>query len=170
MGKKNKRRASLMKEWPSDESCGVPCEDLLVPLKKIVFEGYEIKRRPVTQFTYTGYNIGKADRLYYPTPDERFSSRWLENETKFNRTLLDNILMTAFQLGIEQGRRIDRNQKYANSLLEDIVKARTKTVNKLREQLAQYDDTYANDNIPMEHEGTDLIIDEIEDSPDNVDA
>lgn len=170
MGKKNKRRASLMKDWPSDESCGVPCDDLLYPLKKIVYEGYELKRKPVMQFTYSGYNIGKVDRLYYPTPDERFSSRWLENDAKFNRTLLDNIFMTVFQLGIEQGRRIDYNQKYSNQLLEDIVKARTNTIKALRARLAKYEPSYAEDVIPMEHEDQDLLIEESEDPPNNVDA
>lgn len=170
MGKKNRRRVSLMKDWPSSESCGVSLEDLIYPLKRIVYEGYELKRKPLLQFTYAGYNIGKADRLYHPTPDERFSSRWLENEAKFNRTLMDNILITAIQLGMEQSRRREYNQKYTNALLEDIVKAQTTKIKELKAKLAQYDVNYAEENIPMEHEGDELIIEDSEVLPDNVDA
>jgi hypothetical protein len=170
MGKKNRRRVSLMKDWPSDESCGIPYEDLLHPLKRIVYEGYELKRKPLMQFAYAGYNIGKADRLYHPTPDERFSNRWLENESKFNRTLMDNILMTALQLGMEQARRKEYTAKYTNALLEDIVKAQTNKIKELKAQLAQYDVNFAEDNIPMEHEGNDLIIEDVEVLPSNVDA
>jgi hypothetical protein len=169
MGKKRRRHISLMKEWPSDENCGVPADDIIFPLKKIVYEGYKFERKPVVQFTYTGYNIGKAERLYHPTPDERFSSRWLQNESKFKRTLLDNILFTAFQLGVEQGRRLDKNQRYSNALLEDIVKSRTNQIKDLRAQLAQYDETYADIEIPMDHDGTDLIIEDPEDPSNNVD-
>lgn len=171
MGKRKKRRAILMREWPADETNALPYDDLIFPLKKIMHEGYKLERLPINQFVYTGYNIGKNEReVYFPTPEERFSSRWLENEKKWKRTLLDNILITAFQLGIEQGRRFERNQRYSSELLMDILNARTKTIKNLREKLGKYDETYKEDlSIPMEHEGEDLLIDKFECNLDNVD-
>jgi len=135
MGKKKKRHTSVMKDWPSDDCMGVQCDSLIFPLKKIIHEGYRLERLPTKQFTYTGYNIGKEERRFFPTPEERFAARWLDNETKHKRTLMDNVLMTVFQLGIEQGRRLDNPNRYNNVLLEDILKSRTKTIQELRRQI-----------------------------------
>jgi len=162
MGKKKKHNRCLMREWPHEGNRTVLCDELIEPLKKIVFEGYKLERLPLKQFTYTGYNIGKSDRLYYPTPDERFSSRWLENEQKFKRTLLDNVLMTVFQLGVEQGRRLDWYNRQTNELLSDIIKAKTKQIQELRQELSQYDESFQEEPpIPLELEDDELIIDQV---------
>src|SRR5882762_1861518 len=95
-----KPKYNLMKQWAEDNSCPPPME-LLPPLKKILTEGYEFKRKDLTYFNYLGYSIGQEDMLYSPTPVERFSPRWLNHEQKHNRYLIDNVLMTAFQLGVE---------------------------------------------------------------------
>lgn len=169
MGKRNKKKHSLMHEWPDDKSCGVRYEDLIMPLKRIVFEGYKLERLPLKQFRYTGYNIGPTDQLWAPTPEERFSSRWLDNEAKNKRTLLDNVIMTVFQLGIEQGRRLDYGNRYEHKVLRDIVESRTATINKLRAELSQYDPSYIErPEIPLEHDDEDLLIDQ--DSFDDVDV
>lgn len=173
MGKKNKKKkCGSMREWPSDDACGVFCDELLIPLKKVMHEGYKIERRPITQFTYNGYNIGKEDRILYPTPEERFSSRWLENETKFNRTLLDNILFTAFQLGMEQGRREERQGKLSYDILQGLILSRTNKIKELRRKLADYDDTYLDDvaGLATDSENESLLIDSLNiEEPVNVD-
>lgn len=149
MGKKKKRKVSLMKDWPSDDCVGVQYDSLIFPLKKLLHEGYRLERLPTKQFVYTGYNVGAQELIYYPTPEERFSTRWLENEAKFKRTLMDNVLATAFQLGVEQGRRTERPNSYSNVLLEDILKARTNTIKQLRAKLAIYDEAYRENEIPV---------------------
>lgn len=152
-----------MKEWPDDETSTVSYEELISPIKKLLLEGYRMERYQNKQFVYSGYNIGKSERLTSPTPDERFSSRWLENEEKFKRTLLDNVFATVFQLGIEQGRRFDKINRYNNSLLRDIVDARTRTITKLRAELGKYDPSYAVSNdIPAEKDDDSLLIDNME--------
>jgi len=168
MGKKKKHRAiNLMKDWPSDGGT-IHYESLIHPVKKVFFEGYKLERKAIKQFTYTGYNIGNSEHLYYPTPSERFSSKWLENEEKHNRTLLDNIFVTIFQLGMEYGRRSDRSNKLSNDLLHDILRARTATIKELREKLSVYDPAFAEpEPIPVETENLDLLI---ETASDNVDA
>lgn len=165
MGKKKKHRASFMKEWSSDDCVGVQYDSLIFPLKKIIHEGYRLERLPTKQFVYTGYNIGKEERRYFPTPEERFAARWLDNEAKHKRTLIDNVLITVFQLGIEQGRRLDNPNRYSNILLEDILKARTKTIQQLRAQL--YGEEVP---VALEHDDEALIIDNDIESLDDVDA
>lgn len=170
MSKKNKRNICLMKNWPSDETLGVPFEDLIFPVKKIVLEGYRMERLPIKQFTYTGYNIGEPERLYYPSPVERFTTRWLTNDEKFKRTLLDNALQVAFQLGMEQGRRLDKYKRYNNDLLVDIIHARTRTIRRLQAQLSEYEET-ANFSceVPLESADDQLMIENME-AFDDVDA
>jgi hypothetical protein len=172
MGKKKKRHINLMRDWPTDETCGVRYEDLIYPLKKIMHEGYRIERLPVSQFIYTGYNIGEEEYRYYsPTPQERFAHRWLDNEKKQDRTLLDNVLVTTFQLGMEQGRRLGRTQNYSNQLLEDMLKSKSNTIKKLKATLSQYDPAYAEDPpTPMESEDAELLIEDFESELINVDV
>lgn len=170
--KKNKKQHSLMREWPSDDCTGVQYDSLIFPLKKLLHEGYRLERLPTKQFVYTGYNVGEQERIYYPTPEERFSTRWLENEAKFKRTLMDNVLATVFQLGVEQGRRGERPNRYSNLLLEDILKARTKAIKNLRARLAEFDEAYRDDEtpVPLESEDDSLLIDSMDvEMLDNVD-
>lgn len=158
-----------MRDWPTDPNCGVRYEEIIFPLKKIMFEGYRLERLPLKQFSYTGYNIGRDDRLYCPTPEERFSSRWLENEQKFKRTLFDNIILTAFQLGVEQGRRLDQPNRYSHDLLVDILHARTRRIKELTKLLAVYDPGFSEEeNIKLETSNPELLIDS--DMSDDVDA
>lgn len=138
-----------MREWPADGS-PITAYNAISPLVNIMHEGYSLERKPVMHFLYHGLNIGKADRLYNPTPDERFTGRWLTNDMKFNRTLLDNVLITAFQLGIEQGRRLEYNNKLNIELLQSILYARNNTVKYLRAKLAEYDESFIDTPIPLE--------------------
>lgn len=166
MGKRNKtkHRVHLMREWPVDESTCIPQEELLFPLKKIMHEGYRLNRLPISQFTYTGYNIGRTERaVYFPTPEERFSARWLGNEEKFSRTLLDNVLATAFQLGIEQGRRLSYDRNYSSKLLESLVYARTQKIKDLKAELSNYDNRFVEDPIVSYSSDADLIIEHMSD-------
>lgn len=166
MGKRNKKKYhhhALMKEWPDDSDL-VSYSSLIEPIKKIYHEGYKVERKPIRTFIYKGYNIGKEDRFYFPTPEERFTARWLENEDKFDRTLMDNIFAVIFQLGMEQGRRTSRHDRYANDLLQDIIDARTKTIRCLRQRLSQYEPEFADEKeIPLDrkNEEEDLIINDV---------
>lgn len=161
-GKKKYKNTCLMQEWPDDNTCGIDPEDLIFPLKQILLEGYRLDRTAQNQFIYAGYNIGTEEhRVYHPTPAERFSSRWLNNETKFGRSLLDNILMTVFHLGIEQGRRFTQPELDINKMLTSIIELRTKRVHELETKLSEYGDADGiTKEIPFESNLPDLNIDD----------
>lgn len=172
MSKKKKRKiCSIEREWSKNKSCVPDVEDLLYPLRAIVYEGYSLQRLPITNFHYIGYNIGEADRWIHPTPKERFCTRWLENDTKFNRTLIDNVLTVSFQFGVEYGRRISYEENYDRLILHDIVISRTKEIARLRERLRFYEGT-PNEELPLKTENTDLIIDDwlIDDAEEDEEA
>lgn len=141
MGRKHKNQ-SQMRDWPEDKEKCLPVNDLLLPLRKIYFDGYSSERKQHNHFTYTGYNIGEEDYLSSPTPVERFTARWLSNEQKFERYLIDNIIHTAFQLGMEQGRRKERKGKIPYHIMERILEIRSERINALAERLSKYEEVY----------------------------
>ena len=168
MGKGKKKR-ELMKEWDPDETVGAYYNDLIDPIKRVFKDGYRVERYNTNQFRYTGYNIGEKDRLYHPSPAACFNPRWLENEAKHGRTLLDNIFKVIFLLGVEQGRRSEKNHTHTNELLTDILISRTKTIKELRLKLGEYDDAYLDDvPIPLENDDPELVMSFLEE-PDDVD-
>lgn len=146
-----------MKNWPEDPEKCLPAHDLLSPLKKIINDGYELTRQPCMNFLYAGYNIGEEDILCSPTPSERFSSRWLSNEKKFKRYLIDNVLMTAYQLGVEQGRRKERKGKIPYDLLLRMYESRGKKIELLIEKLkAHGEDIDVMENVPITNNDLDV--------------
>lgn len=99
------------KRWPSNQLDLVIYNDLISPLKSIIYSGYKLIRNKKSSFEYNGYNIGDFDLQSNPSMSERFSEKFLEEEKKSNRTLLDNVLNAAFLLGMEQGRRVERKRQ-----------------------------------------------------------
>lgn len=136
MGKKTKKRN--LKPWPDDNEV-VEYDELVEPLRDILYEGYELNRTSKAGFRYVGYNIGAGDTLYNPTPEERFSERWLSNDKKFGRTLIDNIFETIFQLGIEYGRRLIAPLINDSELYVSIADKQSDYIRFLEERLAKYE-------------------------------
>lgn len=171
MGRKHKHNPSCIKEWPSDETIGVLPSELITPFIRILKEGYRMDRSAANQFNYIGYNIGKEERLYFPSPAERFSRRWLENEAKYKRSLLENVLISVFHMGMEQGRRYSRYDTYNNQMLVDIIKARTKTIHKLQSKLSEYEEDTKPVETPLTSNNADLLIENFlfEEELDSVD-
>ena len=151
-----------MRSWSDDAQKCVSVSELLLPLKRIITEGYALERRPCVNFTYLGYNIGEADMLTSPNPTERFSARWLKNEQKMGRYLIDNVLTTAYQLGVEQGRRAERHNKIPYHLLQIMYESRGEKLADLRARLREYgEDHEIIANIPLESDAFDLEIPQI---------
>lgn len=170
MGKKKKHTTTLMKKWPKKETEQIAPAVLLLPLKRILHEGYRLERRSsVVDFVYDGYNIGKDDLVYSPSPEERFSAKWLEMSTRFKHTLLDNVLFVAFQLGAEHGRRCSNKNKMPQEIMDNLLAARTNRIKLLKEKLSQYDKSYGKDEtVPLISNNQDLMIESSEFN--NVDA
>lgn len=109
-----------MRKWPNDLTAMVGYNDIVEPIKKILEEGYRLIRKDKQDFEYEGYNIGKQERKFVPPPNYRFSKKFLEIEKKGNKSLFDVAIHTIFLLGIEQGRRF---QKQDNKPIAKLVKA-----------------------------------------------
>lgn len=95
-----------MKEWPENNEI-VPAHELLDPLCDVVIEGYTLRRKDKNKdIPYKGFNLGKHELSSCMRPDELFTAESLayilENQ---GRTLIEEVICLAFQLGIEQGRR-----------------------------------------------------------------
>lgn len=99
-----------MKKWPKDKTVSLSAGDLISPVLKVVEAGYNLERKePTRSIPYDGYNIGAHELACCFSPKEAFSKSGLEYNEERDRSLLEVALYVAFQLGIEQGRRL--NQK-----------------------------------------------------------
>lgn len=99
-----------MKKWPKDKTVSLPAGDLITPVLKVIEAGYKLERKePIRSIPYNGYNIGSHELACCFSPKEAFSKSGLEYNEERNRSLLEVALYVAFQLGIEQGRRLNEN-------------------------------------------------------------
>ena len=89
-----------MKSWPDNNEL-VWVEDLLDPVRRAFDLG-----RPLVEGEYDGYNIGPAELACALNPEQRLGVEGEEGSPSKDR--LDRALLVAFQLGIEQGRRLER--------------------------------------------------------------
>lgn len=69
-----------------------------------------IRHEDVKSIPYDGYNIGSSELACCLTPKENFSRSGLTYHEERDRSLLDVALLVAFQLGIEQGRRMTKEE------------------------------------------------------------
>lgn len=114
-----KSKKPKMKKWPKNNTDLINAEKLLSPVKAALLSGYSLYRNNKKNIEYSGYNIGETELKLSPNPQERLSQASLERQEQIKKTLLDNILVIAFQLGIEQGRRFERSE---NTVSNDLNK------------------------------------------------
>jgi hypothetical protein len=114
------KRKVKMKKWPEDQSIHPSYVDLVKPLREILEEGYRIVRKAtVKSFEYEGYNIGKNELRYIPSPKDRLTEEYLSKAKDKSVYLVDIILHITFLLGLEQGRRVsNRNFTSIKSLVD----------------------------------------------------
>jgi hypothetical protein len=98
-----------MKEWPSDPAQPIGFSDAIDPLKRALYHLYFLAPRH-RSVDYDGYNIGSAELPCTPTPEWSLSEEGVERMRASGRSPVETILQTAFQLGIEQGRRLHRKK------------------------------------------------------------
>lgn len=96
-----------MKKWPKDNKVE-DFDKLITPVKKAlktaIKDGHKVYENGIG---YDGYENGRYEQATCPTPDKALSADSLEyglNEQ--GRDVFDVILTIAFQLGVEQGRRM----------------------------------------------------------------
>lgn len=112
----------VMIEWPKDGST-VCFEDLTAHLVLAVQHCYKLERQNRDlDVPYKGYRIGNKERATCLSPDHQLSAEQLRySEEEQGRDALTEILGLAVRLGIEQGRRLAKEedplyQLYVNNL------------------------------------------------------
>jgi hypothetical protein len=98
------------KPWPKDGKPASFGEDILPPLLRAIRFAYDLKRRNAGKSVpWNGLDIGEEEKVGCHTPKVKLSRRQLKySEEEQGRDVLEEIVGLAVQLGIEQGRRIDR--------------------------------------------------------------
>jgi hypothetical protein len=100
-----------MNKWPKDPKKTVSFHALIVPLKKALLFGYELKRINVNRnIPYDGYDIGEDSKVASFSPNHKMRADYLRKQLEeHGKDLADYILEITFQLGVEQGKRIFRS-------------------------------------------------------------
>lgn len=100
-----------MKQWP-DKNEMVDVEKLLTPVRHSLGRAYRLTRiNQGADIAYEGYDIGKELRVTSLSPKQALTAVELEwSESQHGRDALDTILLIAFQLGVEQGQRFEREK------------------------------------------------------------
>jgi hypothetical protein len=114
-----------LKQWPEDPKL-VPYEDLVKPIKAIINKGYRLIRNDEKSFDYEGFEIGDNELGHFPSPKYRFTDKLLAYEKKVGgRNLIDVALNVLYLLGIENGRRAERqNQKPSYDVSQTLARYR----------------------------------------------
>lgn len=93
--------------WPSDGS-PIDMDKLVKPVVHAVNQLYKLERNnPGKDVDWDGPNLGYPELAVSSEPKERLSAKelqWIENDQ--GRSALEEVVILAIQLGIEQGRRL----------------------------------------------------------------
>jgi hypothetical protein len=123
---KQVKKKSKLKKWPENPTELLSYKDIINPIKDIINKGYRLWRKDeVKGFDYEGYNIGERELLNQPSPHERLSEKCLAYEKKLGHNLIDVVLNIVFLMGIEQGRRVEKQDiKQVDDLFQTLEKYR----------------------------------------------
>lgn len=98
------------KPWPDEKP--VNFRELVGPVCDAVRFSYDLSRRNEHRsIPWTGHNIGSEELVCSSPPHERLKRSELQyNEKEQGRDALEVLVGIAVQLGIEQGRRMERKR------------------------------------------------------------
>lgn len=94
-----------MKEWPEDKTKPISFDEAVEPFIKIL-KDYIIGELKGPVDTTECYNIGLRERASSFDTEFALSPEGLKYHKEHDRGLVDVVLGLVFQLGIEQGRRV----------------------------------------------------------------
>ncbi len=110
-----------MKQWPRNRKKPLVFSVLVSSICKYVRKNYDLVQRGPSLTAYNGYTLGIDALACSLPPDEALTHEALAYTLESHgRDGLEVILTTAVQLGIEQGKRIEREN--SSSLRELFVK------------------------------------------------
>jgi hypothetical protein len=105
----------MLKNWPKNKFDFLNYEEVIRPIKKTILEAYRMVRKDVKFVPYDGYTFGDFDLSYFRNP-EMLMNQCMNKWGRFkDKSPLDVMLFTIFWLGVEQGRRFERNNLTAFS-------------------------------------------------------
>src|SRR5271165_2751281 len=133
--KPKEKSKKKMKKWSDDPSALVQYAKLITPLKDIINKGYKLIRNDIKSFDYEGYNIGKSDLQVFPSPKNQLQEKNLAKQNNRNVKLIDIILHITFLLGVEQGRRSERQEQKSTEVLINTIVQYKETNKNLRYQI-----------------------------------
>jgi len=110
-----------MLEWPSDNKPIESIEEVLKPIRRSLKRAYNLTRSKRKSIPYDGYTHGQQILAICPDPETALTKEDLKRSYANGKDVLDVILLIAFQLGIEQGKRLEAQQPinlYAKSLVD----------------------------------------------------
>lgn len=102
-----------MKEWPEDPIETVDLEDLVEPIVKSLLSAYDIERKSLSAIPYSGYNIGGEELISGSSPEEMLRPEDLRIAWQNGKMAYHALFSIAVQLGIEQGRRLERKRWFS---------------------------------------------------------
>ncbi len=102
------------KAWPDEKS--VEFDDLCEPVCKALRFAYKLQRQNEgSSIPWTGLDLGQRELVCSPSPDDKLSASSLQfDDEDQGRDALEVIVAIAVQLGIEQGRRMERSEYRPN--------------------------------------------------------
>jgi hypothetical protein len=104
----------VIKKWPEDKNEPASIDDLLDPIKETLKKTYSMRKKPLKgPVPWDGVDdVGPTARAVAHTKiAEILSPKDLQYHQERGRSLLDVLLLITLQLGIEQGRRIERQER-----------------------------------------------------------
>ncbi len=111
----------MIKQWPKDNTEVLSFTDLIDPVRKALEIAYAFKRKKIKSIPYDGYNTPTLLAGFGP-PDERLTEEGLAYDEERDRDALDTLLNISFNLGMEQGIRMQRRDSESDLKMRDIYK------------------------------------------------
>lgn len=100
----------MSKPWPTDGS-PVGFTSIIEPLRDAIKQLYTLERRPFKDVDYKGLEMGQHAKAICFSPCDALTVENLQYaEEDQGRDPMTEVLSIAIQLGIEQGRRIERSK------------------------------------------------------------
>ena len=113
-----------MKQWPKDNKSLSSFEELTEPVVRAIRFAYKLERKNSNlDIPWLGYDIGEKEKGTSRSPDKKLSVEKLKyQEEEQGRSALETLIGLAVQLGIEQGRRLQKEDMYAKIFLFEHLK------------------------------------------------
>lgn len=96
-----------MREWPKNKTETVPYSAIIDPIRDVFLGYYGCIGGFPKEIPYNGYNFGEETLLSHISPKEKLTTKYMDER---GEDLLEILLNITFNLGIEQGKRMERSK------------------------------------------------------------